>query len=296
MIKHIRNCLFCLILPFIHSCSPKITSFNYPDKEPDYRMKKVCRLGKVLKESSALEYFNERFWSVNDSGNENLLYSFEPSKKLNINKTEIYPSINIDWESLAQDENYLYIADVGDNYGRRELLKIYLIPKDSLINGNGFVSDSILVKFNEKDPDPGSLKYSHYDCEAITVIHDSIYLFTKNWIDLHSSVYIIPSQPGYYDITSSSVLKTDLLITGADYCNNSGNLWLSGYKNYRPAFILFADFNAYNSQQQSFLRFDFRKHLGLQVEGITVSPEGRIYFSCEKTCFPARLYELKQKD
>ena len=37
---------------------------------------------------------------------------------------------NVDWEDIAQDGKYIFIADVGNNYGKREKLTIYKVAKE----------------------------------------------------------------------------------------------------------------------------------------------------------------------
>lgn len=293
--KGSRSGLILFLFLLISACNPRIVSYNYLEEEINYKIKPLRNLGKVLKESSALEHFDNRFWSLNDGGNANAVYSFTQEKRSGIKEIGIHPSVNIDWESLSQDSGYFYIADIGDNLGRRDTLRIYLVSKENLLEGEGSVTDSISVMFSEKIPGSSGKDLSSFDCEAISVIGDSIYLFTKNWSDLTTSLYVIPRKPGTYRVSISSTLDVDFLVTGAGYCADSGDLWLIGYKRFHPVFMVIPDFISQKDRKLSYMRFEYPGHIGMQVEGIVCTGNMNIFFTCEKTFYPARLYKLSRK-
>src|SRR5690606_24654166 len=117
----------------------------------------------------------------------------------------------------AQDSSYVYIGDFGNNHhGSRTDLHILKIAKDSLTAGNpvpefiGFTySDQIL---GESDSDK-----TDFDCEAMIISGDSIYLFTKQWSSKRTSLYALPKTPGRHVAQFKTTHDVDGLITGATY-------------------------------------------------------------------------------
>ena len=88
-----------------------------------------AQLPAMLSESSGAVFFNGRFISHNDSGNENKLYELDTATGLILRTVHIQNAVNSDWEDLAQDATSLYIGDIGNNRGNRTDLKIYKIAK-----------------------------------------------------------------------------------------------------------------------------------------------------------------------
>ena len=87
------------------------------------------QLPKQIEETSGLEFFKGGFLTHNDSGGKPTLYEFNETGNIlegyNIEGVE-----NNDWEDIAQDENYLYISDSGNNKGERQDLNILIVdPK-----------------------------------------------------------------------------------------------------------------------------------------------------------------------
>ena len=58
----------------------------------------------VLSESSGAVFFNGRFISHNDSGNENKLYELDTATGLILRTVHIQNAVNSDWEDLAQSK------------------------------------------------------------------------------------------------------------------------------------------------------------------------------------------------
>jgi len=287
-------CTGALLL--LTSCSPRITG-SVPDSAVrGYRLNTLRHLGSELKESSGLCYFDNRFWSINDSGGGNILYSFGSSKSDSIEKHQIGSANNRDWESLDDDSLFVYIADVGDNFGTRKPLFIYRISKAGLNKGGEILCDTIRFQIPEKQVNPQSRVWSSHDCEAIVIINDSIYLFTKNWIDFTSSVYVIPAKPGSYSQAARSVVRVNMLVTGADYEPCSGNLFLVGYMKYKPAMVVYPSYYSGYLADKPFMRVAFPARFGTQTEAVSVSCAGEVFISSERSIYPARLFQLHPKE
>ena len=76
------------------------------------------RLPKQIDETSGLEFFKDTFLTHNDSGGKASLYAFNEAGII-LKEYSIMGAENIDWEDIAQDENYIYISDTGNNKGKR---------------------------------------------------------------------------------------------------------------------------------------------------------------------------------
>ncbi len=278
------------------SCNPRITGYVPDGAAKGYRLKTLRHLGSELKETSGLCYFDNRFWSINDSGGGNTLYSFGSSKSDSIDKRLVRNASNRDWESLDDDSLFVYIADVGDNFGSRYSLSIYRISKSGLNQGGEVFCDTIRLTLPEKQTNPQSRAWSSHDCEAIAIINDSIYLFTKNWIDFSSSVYVIPSKPGSYSQPLRSVARVNMLVTGADYEPCSGNLFLIGYMKYKPVMVVYPSYYSGYLSDKPYMRIAFPARFGTQTEAVSVSCAGEVFISSERSIYPARLFQLHSKE
>ena len=120
------------------------------------------------------------FITHNDSGDDPKLYEFNDRGEL-LKFTRFYSILNRDWEDITFDGEKYFIADVGNNYGTRKNLTIYII--DNKLN----IYDSIKINYkNQKSFD--YLKLNEFDAEALISIEDSLALFSKNRKTLSTEV------------------------------------------------------------------------------------------------------------
>ncbi|MBM3421469.1 MAG: hypothetical protein FJY11_10090 [Bacteroidetes bacterium] len=160
----------------------------------------VVRLPGVLYESSGLALsLPGRFWSHNDSGNENKIYCFDLAGNL-LKTITVANSTNVDWEDFALDDmKRLYICDAGNNDNNRRDLKIYRIPDPESVSGTSVTAEVISFTYDDQTsfPPPASLR--HYDMEAVVWYSDSLFLFTKdrsNPLSGYTRMYKMPATPG----------------------------------------------------------------------------------------------------
>jgi hypothetical protein len=139
------------------------------------------------------------FWVHNDSGDSARIFAItedgksilptyskftsygdEPEKgKEQWQGFEVLNAKNIDWEDIAADENYLYIADTGNNFNKRRDLGIYLISKiDPTASTRSAVIEHLPVAYPEQSG--SSAREKHFDAESLFVDHGTIYLITKH--------------------------------------------------------------------------------------------------------------------
>ncbi len=269
---------FILLVLIFSSC----TTIRFAGSSIPYhpKVKFEGHLPDELSETSGLEFYKNCFWSFNDSGGEASLYAL-PYNSLSEIKAFTIPGIgNVDWEDISQDEKNFYIADVGNNFGGRDTLIIYIIPKLQLFGETLPEAAAIKVVFDEKTPEFLNKRRNPFDCEALIFNKDSLFLFTKNWSDESSWVYKFPAVPGTYILKRTGMLNPGMLVTGACLNSSGQDLWLIGYHDYKTVITVY-DFSNPENMNELFKIFP-SKSVGLQTEGICIAHD-RIYFSYEKS-------------
>ena len=237
-----------ICLPFFSWCQEGCTdplAINYNSSavinngscvydESFYTMATVSDLtSPLLNENSGLIYFASHLWTINDGGNSNSIYELDTLGNL-IREISVIGASNVDWEGLSQNDEHIYIGDFGNNSGSRSDLCIYELDKAQIIDPN--VTEIVAVKksfvYSDQVQFNWPLNQHNYDCEALIASNDSLYLFTKNWLNEEVNIYVLPS---HWTDTASAILKesfnSDGLITGASRDSESGHTLLLGYKN-----------------------------------------------------------------
>ncbi len=188
---------------------------------------KEIRLNNVIPEGSGLVAWNGMLWTHNDSG-ASKIFALD-SLNGAILKTFDLPKVkNEDWEEMTQDQHFLYLGNFGNNSGNKEQLQIYRISKDALLKDK-IALDSITFEWPLVN-DFGKEEKINFDCEAMVVIHDSIFLFTKEWKRRRCTrIFKIPITAGHYTAEYVATVKTRLLITGANYSEEKKRIVLCGY-------------------------------------------------------------------
>lgn len=194
----------------------------------------INKLPGKLHESSGLVYFNDLVWTINDSGGDHAIYGFNLYTGQIEQHITISNATNHDWEALADDEEYMYIGDFGNNWGNRRDLKIYKILKSGISETGNTVIDAEKIEFSY----PGQsefrygLKQTPFDCEAFTSFGNKLYLFSKDWENYSTVVHALPKNPGVYCAEIVDTFSVNGLITGADISSGKPHLVLIGYKDY----------------------------------------------------------------
>ena len=243
-------------------------------------------LSGVLAETSGLIVWDDYVWTHNDN-TDTVLYGLDT---LDANIAVEYPLegvVNVDWEEISQDEEYIYMGDFGNNgSGNRTDLRILRIEKASLKSGSAKIDTLWYSYEDQSDFSPQEPNLTDYDCEAMVVAGDSIFLFTKQWINGGTNIYSIPRFPGTHIAHLKSSYKVLGLVTGATYMESKQVLVLSGYTGLlSPFFYLFYDFTG-----QDFLSGNKRKITASlpfhQVEGIATMDGLKYYVSNENFARP----------
>lgn len=233
-------------------------------------------------ETSGLISWGGYIYTHNDNS-DTKLYKLDPNTGAVIQTIALPGVTNVDWEEIAQDDEYLYIGDFGNNTsGNRTNLKIYKVSKASL-NAGAPVIETINFSYSNQFSLIALLGNStDFDCEAFVVTDDNIYLFTKQWLSLKTSVYSVPKTAGTYTATLEGTHNVNGLITGATYLKNKNLVVLTGYStSVQPFLYLLYDF-----QGNNFFGGNKRKiNVSLpfnQIEGITTTNGLDYYVTNEK--------------
>lgn len=226
-----RGCTDILANNYDTSAKINDGSCTYPSTS--YSTKVVCsKLSDSLVETSGLIYYNNWFWTINDSGNEPAIYAFDSLTGVIIHRTLIKNKTNIDWEEMTQDSQYIYIGEFGNNDGTRKDLKVYRIQKSQLSfsqKNDSVTADEIQFNLADQTSFVSANQNHNFDIEAMCVWHDSLHLFSKDWVDGKTRHYVMPRVPGNYTPTPRETLDAGGLVTSA--CTNSkgDKIILGGY-------------------------------------------------------------------
>jgi hypothetical protein len=278
------------------SCKYKTTIYNPPFK---------YLLPDEVSETSGLLFHNNVLWTINDSGNAPILYKLLPETGEVLQRILITNATNKDWEDLAQDEEHIYIGDLGNNLGKRSKLKILILEKSNIpISGDTSLTVQFIEFFYPDFPEkPIKKKNNNFDCEALICIDDSLYIFTKNRGDQQTKLYRIPKVAGDYQAQYIETFDSKGLITGADYNAENKEVILVGYtdKTWQPFVWLLFDYKNNILFSGNKRRIDMLNIPATQTEGIAyingenyvITSEGHPLFSQTAYDFSTEKWILK---
>ena len=253
MFKSFKNYSFIILL-ILFGCS------NGKEKK-DYENAVVLEsivLPKVINETSGLEILNEVFITHNDSGGEPSLYFFningEITDSIILEEKSFWEIYNNDWEDITADDDYIYIADTGNNFGNRDNLNIIKVKKsDFSIDSKIEITYKDQETFFSMFPRP---KHK-YDAEALFLIEDKVAMLSKDRSNLFTDLYLIDKESSSRQVLESKVTyDVNSLITGGDYNEELRLLALVSYNSKGSQYlILFEDFSLENLAEKEFMKF-----------------------------------------
>ena len=238
-------------------------------------------LPKIINETSGLEFYNNNFITHNDSGGEPSLYVFnemgEVIETIGLNKNPDFEIENNDWEDITNDNEYLFVADTGNNFGNRDNLNIIRVSK-----GTDFMVDGI-IKISYSDQESFFPRPKHkYDAEAIIVIEDKIALFSKDRESLNTDLYLVDkNQNGSQILTSEVSYDVDTLITGGDFDEDRNLLALVSYNsNGNQYLLLFENFELNNLENNTYKKFKIPLEQA-QIEAVKIIDKKTFWVTSE---------------
>ncbi len=238
-------------------------------------------LPKIINETSGLEFYNNNFITHNDSGGEPSLYVFNEMgqviETIGLNKNPDFEIENNDWEDITNDNEYLFVADTGNNFGNRDNLNIIRVSK-----GADFMVDGI-IEISYSDQKSFFPRPKHkYDAEAIIVIEDKIALFSKDRENLNTDLYLVDKNQNGSQILKSEVsYDVNTLITGGDYDEDQNLLALVGYNSKGDQYLLlFENFELNNLENNTFKKFKIPLEQA-QIEAVKIIDEKTFWVTSE---------------
>jgi len=238
-------------------------------------------LPKIINETSGLEFYNNYFITHNDSGGEPSLYVFnemgEVIETIGLNKNPDFEIENNDWEDITNDNEYLFVADTGNNFGNRDNLNIIRVSK-----GTDFMVDGI-IEISYSDQESFFPRPKHkYDAEAIIVIEDKLALFSKDRENLNTDLYLVDkNQNGSQILTSEVSYNVNTLITGGDYDEDRNLLALVSYNSKGNQYLLlFENFKLNNLENNTFKKFKIPLEQA-QIEAVKIIDEKTFWVTSE---------------
>lgn len=226
---------------FVGSCS----------QQPDNKQQRAAedqeleqQLSAEIAETSGLACLgNNQFLTINDSGNPATVYQLDAAGRI-INRFATNGR-NQDWEALALHQDRLWIADIGNNSGQRPTLDLYHAPLPQS-QAKELMVDRLELRYPQAPMTKPSFYQHELDAEALVSTGDRLLIFSKNWIGLHSRVYVVDTSETtntLKQIGETSALPG--LITDVAYSAQQQVFVVTGYENFRLnplTFMLTGDF------------------------------------------------------
>ena len=247
-------------------------------------------LSKKLDETSGLEIINKQLVTINDSGNDPVLFYINESGNI-LDERKLNCCKNNDWESLAADSDYVYIADFGNNYDTRKNLSIIKIPIDKSSNEN---PEIINFLYPEQKKFKRIYRRSEYDAEALISFGDILLIFTKNKRKKITEIYSLPKYGGNFKAQKIGSLNTESIVTGADYDKKTSTLVLTSTINFDEYYILLINDFSLNNKDHKINMYEIP--IGkTQVEAIKIIDENTFWITSEdeSSSSSARLMKIK---
>lgn len=194
--KSLRNStLFIFVLLTELVSGQKITVYDLPES---------------LNEISGLEVLNDTtLIAINDGGNSSSIYLLNMDGS--IQKTvDVINAKNNDWEDLARDDHFLYIADIGNNLNKRKDQQILKINLSDITSKAQVKAEKISLSYLEQKAFPPEKDSLFFDAESLAVEGDSLVIVTKNRVSPWNGkaiVYKLPKAPGEYKLQAHQRLN-----------------------------------------------------------------------------------------
>ena len=275
MFKSFKDYYF-LILLILFSCSTEQEKEMY---ESAVVLESIV-LPKLINETSGLEIINEVFVTHNDSGGEPSLYFFnlngEIINSVKLDEKSFWQIYNIDWEDVAADEDYIFIADTGNNFGNRDNLNIIKVKTNDFS-----IDDKIDVAYKDQETFIPRPKHK-YDAEALFLIEDKIAILSKDRSNLFTDLYLIDKESSSRQVLESKVTyDVNSLITGGDYNEELRLLALVSYNSKGSQYlILFENFSLETLAEVKFRKIKIPIERA-QIEAIKIIDNSTFWITSE---------------
>ena len=258
----------------------------------------VQELDTLVNETSGIIFINGKLWTHNDSGGEAKIYCIDTVSGQVVDTKVVAGVVNEDWEDMAKDRTHLYIGNFGAMSRNLQILRIKI---EDLENPDLDTLVPRIINFTYGNPDYPEPDFSatstRFDCEAMIAKDDTIFLFSKNWIDHKTYLYAIPNKANFeHTVVPVDTLELDYLVCGADYDYVSNTVALVGYTystiDSKPHITLLTGFEGNKFLSGEHTNQEFTQPSSLtnqsggitynQVEGIAFRDSGRLWVTNER--------------
>ncbi len=253
----------------------------------NYTLSLINNLSDVLQENSGLIRVGNLLYTFNDSGSGAVIYELDTLGTV-LRTIVISGATNVDWEAITSNSTHVFVGDVGNNNGNRHDLCLYRFLKSDLTLDT-IQAEKLAFYWSDQTQFTSLPNANNYDCEAIVADADSITLFSKNWEDLQTRRYRLPTF--WTDTIAAQLMDSfnvDGLITDACTDTIAHRSYLLGYKNNGSNFYTSFVWCLWDYQNQDVFsgnrrRIEVGNVLNLaQTEGIALNASNKGYISSEK--------------
>ena len=278
----------------VHANTETLSANLFIDTAFNFKINKSSlELPKKLKENSGLIYYRDYLWTLEDAGSRPKIYALKTKSGKIKQSIELLNANNNDWEDMTQDEKFIYVGDFGNNNGDRSVFKIYKISKNGIPWKGNFDVEPEIIEYSYPDQHDLRSKFhkTNFDCEALISKGDSLFLFTKNWLDRKTNVYYIPNMKGAWLAKFCGSFNVRGLITGAAISPDEKTIVLCGNQEKLPFIWSFSDFIGNDFFSGNKIRLNLNSLFGVQIEGICFKDNDNLFLSNEKSAIPPSLFE-----
>jgi len=183
---------------------------------------------------------------------------------------------NNDWEDLCADKEFIYIADIGNNFDTRDNLRIIKTPINPKNNTLKFIN------FYYPEQDDFSFKQlSLYDAEGLISFEKHLFIFTKNRAKKITEIYKLPKKSGNYKAELIGEINVESIVTAADYNDETKLLALTSTLDFNEYFIIIIE-NFDPSKIDSIRINKFKIPIGkTQIESIKIINRSSFWITSE---------------
>jgi hypothetical protein len=252
-------------------------------------------LDSAVSETSGLLFLNNTLITHNDSDAINQLFDVDMTTGAVTRTVAITNATNIDWEDLTHDDTYIYIGDIGNYQGDRTNLKIYRIAIADYFSSTTVTAELINFSYSNQTDFTANPLSTNFDAESLIHYDNSLYIFSKNWLDGKTNIYQLSKTPGTYTISMIDTIDSQGLISGATYNTLDNTITLCGYDLNGAFLIQLSAFNSglFSNGNINKTIVSVPENYSPQIEGIAPINATEYYVTAEENSpFTAGLYSF----
>ncbi|MFH0983560.1 MAG: hypothetical protein V2A79_18755 [Planctomycetota bacterium] len=181
-----------------------------PERPPEKAFTPVGRMDAVIKESSGIAKslkYEGIFWTHGDSGNPAALFAIRTDGTL-VATVPVVEAVNLDWEDIAIADGFVYVGDIGNNFGWLRVRTVYKFAEPDPYAGR-IEPVKPVVTYHYKFPE------EPFDAEALVVRREQIYIIRKTAGPTSAVYRLTPADSGHFGLAKVQDLRA-AWITGAD--------------------------------------------------------------------------------